>query len=63
MTKFEQALQNYTRRAQFHDAVLLDAVIQAAREEEREKFPELTAAAKRVVEEDRQWLAERFRGL
>ncbi len=50
MTKLEHMVSVYRSRAQFHDQPKLDAIIQAVREEEQQKYRALIEAAKSVLE-------------
>jgi hypothetical protein len=49
VSKLATALAAFHRRDQFHNSRLLDAIIEAVREEERAKFPALVAMAKAIA--------------
>jgi len=55
-TKFKRAMSDYTGRARFHDSKKLAVLIEAAREEERAKFPALFEAAKAIVAAEAEYL-------
>lgn len=50
MTKLQKAVDAFNRRAQFHDPARLNAIIEAAREEERESLNALVVAAKKITD-------------
>jgi hypothetical protein len=47
--ELRNALAKYNARTQFHDAKLLDEVIRAVREEERELFKDLHDLSREIV--------------
>ncbi len=49
MTNLQRALEIYDKRSQFHDRLLLEKIIEAVRNEERQHYEKLYTIALEIV--------------